>query len=180
MYEHPGYGTAEVYLNKDSLFVLVPNKTLWLRHYHYDVFEPFEIDPVEGLDTTDAGQLKFQFNTDVNGEIAGMLAGLEASLKPIEFTKKQKEVKMTAEGLQKYTGEYDLSGTTARVYVKNNTMYVFIPGQPEYELVLVGNDKFNIKILNGYSLQFAADENKLIKEVSFIQPNGIFKATRKK
>lgn len=180
LYEHPGYGAVEVRLFGDSFFVKIPDKDLWLRHYHYDVFEAFEKDPVEGIDTSDASPMKFQFNTDINGEVSSVFAGMEASLKPIEFVKKAREVKMTAEGLQKYTGDYDLNGTIIKVYTKGNTLYVFVPGQPEYELVATGNDKFNIKILNGYSLQFASDNSSRINSVSFIQPSGTFKANKKK
>jgi hypothetical protein len=179
LFEHPGYGRAEVQLLRDSLFVRVPDKTLWLRHYHYDVFEAFEKDPVEGIDTLAGSPMKFQFNTDINGDISSLFAGLEASLKPIEFVRKPKEVLMSAENLQKYVGDYDLNGTPIKVYTKGNVLYVFIPGQPDYELAAAGNDKFHIKSLNGYSLQFAPDEKKGIKEVSFLQPNGIFKATKK-
>ncbi|MBD0332551.1 MAG: serine hydrolase [Chitinophagaceae bacterium] len=177
-YLHSGYGTLEVFLKQDSLFFRVPNKIYWLRHYHYDVFEPFEKDPVEGIDTSDAADLKIQFNTDVNGDIYSISAGFEPSLRPIELIKKAKEVKMTSESLQKYVGDYDLAGTPVKVYNKGDVLFVFIPGQPDYALAAIGNDKFNIKTLNGYSLQFLTENGK-ISEVSFIQPNGTFKAIRK-
>src|SRR5437016_2252790 len=114
----------EIFSKSDSLFANVPNKVFWLRHYHYDVFEPFEKDPQEGIDTSDAGELKLQFNMDVSGNISFVSAGFEPTLKPIEFTRKEKEVAVSNEKLQKYTGEYEAGGMTAKVYLKNNTLYV--------------------------------------------------------
>jgi CubicO group peptidase (beta-lactamase class C family) len=180
MYANSGYGSMEVFQDRDSLFARTTTKTFWLRHYNYDVFEPFEKDPEEGIDTSDAGQLKIQFNMDVNGNIQSALMALEPSLKPIEFDKKEKEVSLSADSLQKYTGEYELGGATAKFYLKGNTLYLFVAGQPEYELVSLGNDKFSIKSLTGYSMQFQKDEKNEYSSVSFTQPNGIFKATKKK
>jgi hypothetical protein len=56
---------------------------------------------------------------------------------------------------------------------------VLVPGQPDYELVPVGNDEFNIKVAKGFSVKFEAGENKKISSLSFIQPNGVFKAIKK-
>lgn len=180
LYSNPGYGTIEVFGVGDSLFGRTSTKVFWLRHYNYDVFEPFEKDPEEGIDTSDAGQLKIQFNMDVNGNIQSASAAFEPTLKPIEFYRKEKEVATTAGDLQKYVGDYELGAVTSKVYVKKNTLYLFVTGQPEYELASVGNDKFVIKNLNGYSLQFQKDDKGDIVSVTFIQPNGVFKATKKK
>ena len=180
LYNNAGYGTMEVFSTGDSMFAKFPDKTFWLRHYHYDVFEPFEKKPQEEIDTSDAGQLKLQFNMDVNGNTSSVSADFEPGLKPIEFSKKEKEVAVSSESLQMYTGEYELNGAIAKVYVKNNVLYFFVPGQPDYELTPNGNNKFTIKTLSGYSLQFQKDENGIVSAVSFIQPNGIFKASKKK
>jgi len=180
LYLNAGYGAMEVFSVGDSLFGRTPTKIFWLRHYNYDVFEPLEKDPEEGIDTSDAGQLKVQFNMDINGNIQSASMAFEPTLKPIEFARKEKEVMMTAENLQKYAGDYELAGTTAKVYIKVNTLYLFVTGQPEYELTSVGNDKFVIKDLTGYSLQFQKDQKNDITAITFIQPNGVFKANRRK
>ena len=99
----------------------------------------------DGIDTSDTGQLKAQFNMDVNGSIQPVSAAFERTLKPIEFTRKEKEIAMTAEDLQKYSGEYDLSDTSVKVYTKGNIFYVSVQGQPDYELTPPGGDKVNIK-----------------------------------
>jgi CubicO group peptidase (beta-lactamase class C family) len=183
VYNHPGYGTIEVFTEHDSLFFQTPNKKFWLKHYHYDVFDPYEIDAVTGIDTTDfdgSSPTFFQFNMNTKGEINSVSANLEPAVKPLEFLKKEKEVALTAEALQRYTGDYELSGTPIKIYTKGNTLYAFIPGQPDYELTSVGGDKFVIKTLSGFALQFHSDDKQTVSAVSFIQPNGTFKATRKK
>jgi hypothetical protein len=60
------------------------------------------------------------------------------------------------------------------------TIYLLVPGQPEYELVPVDKDKFSIKILKGFTVQFNRDDKKEVSELLSIQPNGTFKATKKK
>ncbi|MGV3528494.1 MAG: serine hydrolase [Flavisolibacter sp.] len=177
LYSNPGYGTIDVYLKNDSLFARTGSKTVWLRHYHYDIFEPLMVEE-DGIDTSGA-PMKFQFEMDVNGDIHSLASAFEPSLKPLEFVKKAKEVQVGAGELEKYVGEYELPGVVAKVYTKGNTLYLFVPGQPEYELAANGDDKFSLKILSGYSLQFHPGENGRIQAVSFIQPNGTFKAVKK-
>jgi hypothetical protein len=66
------------------------------------------------------------------------------------------------------------------VYIKDeNTLMVFIPGQPDYEVIPVKPDVFNLKILSGYSVQFDKDASGKITALNFVQPNGTFKAKRK-
>ncbi|RZM27238.1 MAG: hypothetical protein EOO88_14130 [Pedobacter sp.] len=81
--------------------------------------------------------------------------------------------------MQKYAGMYDLGGTPIKIFIKENkTLFAFVPGQPEYELVPVEKDKFSIKVLNGYSLKFEVNADGKVSEVMFVQPNGNFKAKK--
>ena len=81
--------------------------------------------------------------------------------------------------LEKYVGEYLLGGVTSKIYLKGgNTLFLFVPGQPEYELFATGVHKFSIKNLEGFKIEFIAGE-KGITDANFIQPNGTFKATKK-
>ena len=84
--------------------------------------------------------------------------------------------------LKKYEGTYEFApGQNAKFYIKGEkTLYAFIEGQPEYELVAVDKNKFDLKVLKGYSVQFEENDNGEIVSVSFVQPNGTFKATKKK
>ena len=84
--------------------------------------------------------------------------------------------------LQKYTGDYELApGMLAKFYIKGEkTLYAFIDGQPEYELVPVKKDEFNLKVMSGYSVKFITNEKGEVTAVNFIQPEGVFKAPKKK
>ena len=84
IYLNKGYGSLEVALQRDSLFALLGPHTWWLRHYHYDVFEPFEKDPKEGIDTSDdSNPLQFQMNAA--GDLESLSMTFEPTLKPIIF-----------------------------------------------------------------------------------------------
>ncbi len=176
-FHHPGYGDVEVYLRNDSLFAKIGKDSSWLRHYHYDVFEVKGFDKQDGIDTTEGGN-KVNFRTGEDGKISSFTTTLEPGVKPIEFVLAPKAQPLTQEELEKYTGEYVLGGMTARVYLKGDILYVFVPGQPEYETIYVGDHTFRLKILDGFSVKFEVKDNKA-ESASFIQPNGIFKAARK-
>jgi CubicO group peptidase (beta-lactamase class C family) len=181
LYNHPGYGTMEVAALNDSLFAFTPNNKIWLRHYHYDIFETFGVDKKEGIDTSQKSELRVQFGMSEAGDINTVLLALEAGLKPLEFTRKPKPKEITAEELKKYEGIYELGGKDVKFYIKGgNTLYAFIEGQPEYELVPIEKNKFAFKILSGYNVQFEENEKGEIISASFIQPNGTFKASKKK
>lgn len=182
LFHHPGYGTMDIILQKDSLFAITPNKKIWLRHYHYDVFELFITDVKKKIDTSDKAGLKLQFESNEAGEISIAKMALEQSLDPLEFTRKPKSKEITAAELKKYEGAFELTpGVNAKFYIKGEkTLYAFIEGQPEYELIPTDKHKFAFKKLSGYSVLFEENEKDEIIAVSFIQPNGTFKAKKKK
>ncbi|MBL7742530.1 MAG: serine hydrolase [Chitinophagaceae bacterium] len=182
LYNHPGYGTVEVSLRHDSLIMHTPKGDVWLRHYHYDVFETFGIDKEEGIDTSGGSQLNIQFHMNPAGEIMHISMPLQPGLKDLEFTRKPKPKDVTKNELEKYVGEYEFQpGAVAKFYIKGEkTLYAFIEGQPEYELVPTEKNKFSLKVLSGYSVKFEENEKGEIIAASFIQPNGTFKATKKK
>ncbi|MFI5133059.1 MAG: serine hydrolase [Chitinophagales bacterium] len=182
LYDNPAYGILEVFLKNDSLFAHTRNGDLWLRHYHYDVFEPFDIDKKDGIDTTDKSDLRIQFHMNPAGEIDMLSAPFQPGLKDIEFSKTSKPKEITKEELKKYEGVYEFApGKEAKFYIKDEkTLYAFVEGQPEYKLVPVDKNKFDLGVLKGYSVQFEENDKGEIISVNFIQPNGTFKATKKK
>ena len=182
LYTHPGYGTMEILLQKDSLFTFTPNNKVWLRHYHYDVFETFGVDDKEGIDTSEKSTLNFKFEMNEAGEINTVSMTLEQGLKPLAFSRKPKAKELTKEEIKKFEGSFELApGTEAKFYLKGEkTLYAFIEGQPEYELISIDKNKFSLKALEGYSVLFEENETGVIVAVSFIQPNGTFKAPKKK
>ena len=180
-YSQPGYGVIEVYSKNDSLFAKLGDKHLWLRHSNYDVFDPFMIDLIEGIDTTGGSSFPMQFHLNITGEVESLSVPFESGLNPLVFKRQPKEIKVTSHALKIYEGEYELGGVTAKFYTKGgNTLYLFVPGQPEYELVATGTNKFSLKSITGYHVEFNKDSKGEVNEVTFIQPNGNFKASKKK
>ena len=180
LYSSAGKESFELSLKNDSLFLMAPVEKLYLRHYHYDVFNLMDKDDLKDADTAySPDALKIMFRIDEAGDISAASIPLEGPEKPIVFTKGTKAKPMTKDSLQKYVGDYSLSGTTVKVYIKGeNTLYVFVPGQPEYELIADEKDRFTLKILPAYHVQFSGNAKGEIAELTFIQPNGSFKATR--
>lgn len=180
LYYNPGYGTFDVQYLHDSLFAFVGKKTLWLQHAQYDIFNFFEKDPKDGIDTSD-NSTPLQFQMNPNGDITSIDISLEPSVKAISFTRTPKAKEISVDSLQKFVGDYDLSGIVIKISIHNaKTLFMFVPGQPEYELIPIEKNKFSIKILTGFTVQFVEDDKNAIKGLLSIQPNGTFKATRKK
>lgn len=182
LFSNPAYGTLEISLKNDSLFAHTPNGDIWLRHYHYDIFEPFDVDTKTGIDTTDKSELRIQFQMNSAGDIDMISMPLQPGLKDIQFDRAPKAKDISKEELKKYEGVYEFSpGNEVKFYIKGEkTLYAFLEGQPEYELVPTDKNKFDLKTLKGYSVLFEENEKGEIISASFIQPNGIFKATKKK
>jgi CubicO group peptidase (beta-lactamase class C family) len=182
MYNHPGYGNLDVYVQNDSLFMKTTKQLMWLKNWHYDVFYPFDSEPGEKIDTSDKGNISFRFNTDLNGDIESLNAyGFEAPSIQLEFKKTPKAKPMTKAELEGYTGEYELAGMVVKIFISGeNTLTAEAPGQPIYELVPLGNHKFSFKSLQGFSIQFDKKEGQPATSATFMQPNGNFKAERKK
>lgn len=179
VYTAAGTEHFELSLERDSLFILMPNDRLYLRHHHYDIFDLWDKNDLKDNDSSNTEGLKISFRMDEAGNIASASLPLDGPAKPIVFTKGPKGKAMSKDSLQRYIGDYTLGGTTVKVYVKGeNTLYVFVPGQPEYELIPTEKNKFTLKILPAYSIQFSGNAKGEISELLFIQPNGSFKATR--
>ncbi|TAL44003.1 MAG: serine hydrolase [Chitinophagaceae bacterium] len=176
-YSNPGYGSIEIMLKDGGLVSKFNNIDIRLDHYHYDQFNAVILDPA----LADSEPIRLSFHIDEKGEIKRLTAPFEAGTKDIEFTKESKVIDIKQSDLEKYVGEYELApGAVAKFYIKGEkTLYAFIEGQPEYELVAVDKNKFDLKILNGYSVQFEENAKGEITAASFIQPNGTFKAKRK-
>jgi CubicO group peptidase (beta-lactamase class C family) len=181
VFENKGYGEVKTFIERDTMWIdyneAGKRTKSYLQHYHYDIFRARSTDETE--ENFDAQKIKF--NTDLKGNIESLESKMEPTVKEIIFTRKAPEVKLTKADLEKYTGDFLLTGLTIKVYTRGeNTLMVLVPGQPDYELVPAGNDTFNFKILKGYSVQFEMNDKKECTALSFIQPNGTFKAEKKK
>jgi CubicO group peptidase (beta-lactamase class C family) len=176
-YSNPGYGKIEITLKDGKLASEFNSIPIKIEHYHYDQFTATPQDP-----SFDDVSLRFSFYTDERGNISKMTVPFEAGVKDIEFVKETKALDISKTDLKKYEGSYEMEiapGTFAKFYLKAQTLYAFIEGQPEYELVPVDKNKFDLKILKGYSVLFEENDKGEMISCSFIQPNGTFKAKKK-
>ena len=48
----------------------------------------------------------------------------------------------------------------------DKTLYISVPGQPEYELEPYEGTTFNLKVLSGFSLGFIMDESRKVTEAN--------------
>lgn len=176
-YEHPGYGKMEIDLKNDTLFVQTGLLGGFLEHKDYYAFNLFLI--YQGEPNRD-NPFVLQFVSNMTGDISGLKASLEPALDPIEFKRTPKENELSVDDLKKYEGAYLLMGVQeVKIYIKEEKLYAFVPGQPEYELVNIGEHEFNLKVLEGFKVKFEEEDGQIIA-VSFVQPNGTFRGERKK
>lgn len=175
-----GYGTLSIVQQKDSIVAKYNALTFKVKHYHFNYFNFIPV--ADGVDAGEDDAMKGQFNINIKGEIESLSLPLQAGVKDIVFTKKVETIDVSKAELEKYVGEYELPGPTlVKVYIKGeNTLIAFVTGQTDYELVPVKPDLFNLKIAAGYSVRFEKNDAGEIIALSFLQPNGMFKATRKK
>lgn len=178
-YSNDGYGSFEIVQKGDSLYAKLKRQQWWLQHFHYNVFVPFDTE--EGIDTADKSTIRFQFNPGLKGDIeTASLFGFEPALpNPIVFVRSNNTIAIKADDLNKYVGEFVLSGVSIKTYIKGGALYVLVPGQPEYELMPVGTNRFDFKAVKGYSVLFDMDEKNQPAGLTFIQPNGNFRAAKK-
>lgn len=181
VYSHKGYGNFTVSVKNDSIFLFAGDEKVWLEHFHYDVFRGWEIEKNAKVDTVNQESTKVQFNINVSGDIESASLLLEPSIKPLVFTRATKEIAVTKDDLTKYVGDYEMAGMVAKFYLKGDkTLYLFVAGQPEYELSPVEKDKFALKIVSGYFVKFTVNDKGEVTDATFQQPNGNFTATKKR
>jgi hypothetical protein len=179
-YENKGYGISKIYLENDTIWIdynEAGKKTKsYLQHYHYDVFRARSIEEEE--DPKNAPKIRFA--TNEKGEISKFMIKMEPAVDDIEFEKLSPTYEISEDGLNKYVGDYDLNGATVKVYVRGDgVLMVLVPGQPDYELVATEMHEFKLKVAEDYKVKFDVNSDNEVLSLSFIQPNGTFKALRK-
>ncbi|SDB22966.1 CubicO group peptidase, beta-lactamase class C family [Flavobacteriaceae bacterium MAR_2010_188] len=179
IYENPGYGKFNIKVENDSLYAIFKLKKLCLKHYHYDVFQPLEVTE-DGIEASDDVGLLFNFSTNDTGDISGLRMKIEPTLDGIEFNRSPITIDVDTYLLEKYVGDYQLMDTPIKVYLKDeNKLFLFVPGQPEYELLPTAKHKFSFKALEGFKVEFVESTAGLFDKINLFQPNGTFQANRK-
>ena len=172
-YEHPGYGILKIVLNGEKLDATFNRITTPLEHWHYDTFNGGKVK--DGV----FENMKFTFQTDVNGFIAGVSAPFEAAVKEIVFTRKPDPRLFDPAYLARFTGDYNLLGQTISVGVKGSALVANIPGQPQFDLIPGLSGDFAIKQAQVITLHFVTNEQGQVNGVELRQPGTVLTAKRK-
>ncbi len=172
-YEHPGYGIVTVKLADEALTLSFNSFHSPLQHYHYDIYEIPEspMDPLE--------ELKVTFFYNKKGDIDRLAIPLESNVNDIVFQRVVDESLSQKDVLVQFVGQYELGSTTITVALRGeDTLTLTVPGQPTYTLVPTREMNFDLKGMNGFSVEFKKDTHGEIVEVVFYQPNGTFVAKK--
>jgi CubicO group peptidase (beta-lactamase class C family) len=172
-YEHPGYGVLKVEMRDGKLEATFNNIATPLEHWHYDTFNGGRAkDPT-------FNNMKYSFQTDVNGYVAKVAAQFEASIKEIVFAKKPDARLFDPAYLSRYAGAYDLMGQTINVSLKGAALVAVIGGQPPVDLVPTLGGDFTLKQVQVVSLHFVMDDKGNAASFELRQPGTVLTAKRK-
>jgi CubicO group peptidase (beta-lactamase class C family) len=171
-YNHPGYGDLKVYVQNGNLAFIYNGIKTALEHWHYETFNCKRIDDPALED------LKLNFWTDTNGNVARLEAPFEPTLEPIVFEKKPDARLFDPAYLQKFVGKYLLIEQVITISLKGNVLTASIPGGQELELVPGLGDEFTLKQMKIASLRFKTDEKGAVTAIELFQPGGTFEAKR--
>lgn len=168
-YTHPAYGRVRITASNGQL------------HLHYNGFDvPLSVikgDAFAGEMEMLEMKMKLAFGSDFDGHISTFALMLEPGIKPITFTRAGAlQNKAT---LEKFAGQYDLSGMKVTIALQgDDALVAIVPGQPRYPLVASGEARFNLKDMAGYSVSFTLDEAGVAQTITFHQPEGDFAGQR--
>jgi CubicO group peptidase (beta-lactamase class C family) len=173
-YRHPGYGDLKVTLKGIQLSFTYNSITTPLGHWHYETFNGGKAEDPTFED------MKLTFRADVNGNVVGVAVPFEASLDDIYFVKKPDARLSDPAYLQKLLGSYTLASQTVTVSLKGDTLTLFIPGQPVYDLVPEVGGEFSLKQAKIVRVRFLEDAKGQVTGVEISQPGGVFEYKRSK
>lgn len=169
-YEHPGYGRLVIEKEGEQLQLRYNAFTCPLKHYHYDTFECI----VERFDLS----LNISFSANPRGEIDGLSAPFEPTVKDIVFKRVPRQEMTDKTFLEQFTGQYALVGLPVVITValkEEHALALSIPGQPTYELEPVQGTEFRVKGLSGFGIEFIPGAE---MEATLVQPGAVFTAKR--
>lgn len=167
-YFNEGYGVLKIErTGKDALRATYNYIATPLEHWHYDVFNGLknEKDPV-------FEDMKYNFRTDLTGNVAAVEATFEANVPPMMFRKKPDAKLSDPELLGQFTGEYTLGANTVLLSLRGSQLVLSIGNQTPYVLEPDIDGWFNLKGLTGFRVRLLPDR----MEIS--QPDGLFTARR--
>jgi CubicO group peptidase (beta-lactamase class C family) len=171
-YAHPGYGTLAVALEGDHLKTTFNGIATPLQHWHYDVFDGLR----NPSDPTFEG-MKYNFRTNLKGDIDAVAAAFEPNVDPIVFVRQPDRQLSDPAFLARLAGKYFLTDT-ARVTLKGNVLMLQTGNGAPIELVPDRRTEFNIKGSATTSVEFVLDPQGRPTMLRVKQPNGVFESKR--
>jgi len=172
-YSNPGLGTVKIAQNGQELTLAFNQLEPYpFVRVHYDIFEvPEESESI-------AAGTKGQFLTNWNGDIDRLSIPLEPALKE-DIVFKRVPQKLAKETLLSLVGDYSLEGAFAHVGLVGDSLQLTIPDQPSYDLIPTHGLIFDLKGLNGFSVEFKKDASGKIAEMLVVQPGSAMVAKKK-
>src|SRR5882724_2243658 len=175
-YENPGYGIVSVAEAPSGLLVKLNNLTFHMKHYHYDVFEvPY--DPQDPF-----SKQKLAFFADLAGDISSLSMPLEPRVKDIVFTRMADKQLIQRSFIEPFAGQYAAPGDPTPLTVElrgDHTLVIVRPGTPERELIPRRGTTFDIKGLEGFSMEFKRDASGKVTEAVYYRPDTVLILKRK-
>jgi CubicO group peptidase (beta-lactamase class C family) len=146
-YAHPGYGTITIGEGLSFRYFNLPEGQL--EHRHLEVF-----DGVVHMGG-DEQRFPLQFTHDLEGEVDGLLAKLEATMDPLRFDRQHSSAHLTDELLDSLVGTYE-HGALAAVVTRrgDKELLVAVAGSPPVALVPQTGRRFT---LGGTPVEFTED-----------------------
>lgn len=167
-YQNEGYGVLKIEKSgKDNLRATYNYIQTPLEHWHYDVFsgQKNDKDPV-------FEDMKYNFLTDLAGNVAAVEATFEPNVAPTVFRKRADPKLSDSAFLRQFTGEYTLGGQKLLVNLRGSQLVLSFGNQQPRVLEPDIDGWFNLKGLSGYRARLLPDR------IEISEPDGLFTATR--
>jgi hypothetical protein len=107
------------------------------------------------------------FHTDLNGDISSVSIPLQPDVADITFTRMPDKQLMQRSVVEAFAGQYDLPGSPVPLTILlrgDHTLVASAPGQPDLELVPTRGTTFDLKGINGVSIEFKRDTSGKVTE----------------
>ncbi len=171
-YADSGYGTLNIFVERDTLRVTYNGITAQLAHWHYETFSGLRNpdDP-----TFENQQLSFRTGSD--GRVDGLLVVLDANVPPVLFVKQADARLRTGAYLQTFAGRYTNPVLQITIELQNNRLVWIQSGTPS-EMEPTETNRFSITGVQGVVVEFEPASNGRITSLRAIQPGAVTVLTR--
>ncbi|MGH9198953.1 MAG: DUF3471 domain-containing protein, partial [Acidimicrobiia bacterium] len=169
-YEHPGYGTFSIEVDKDRLVPRFGTLVIELVHRHFDVFD------LEWRELTDDVTIfPLSFETGADGDVVGLSVPFEPSLDPIRFVRQPDARGKDPRVLKTLVGTYVMGPIDLEVKLKGESTLTVSSsmGGPAAELVAGRGLKFSVKGGGAQTVEFVLTDKGEVEKL-VLQPAGVF------